>query len=206
MNKQCVSRVLAGLLGLGGLLLLTLPAPSVAGGCYQLQQRQVHYGYGYGHGQHYAAPQFVAYWSVGSALREEAIAEKAAALAVQKLAEQLTAQSAYNPQQASQQADAYRPQLPQQAPGYDPANQLAGHFQELRTTSCVNCHTAAQPKGGINLDVEQLDEYTAYKAYKSIAAGRMPKGAPLGEAWRQQYDQAAGQLRQRLLEALQDRP
>src|SRR5690606_9499732 len=111
MNKQCVSRVLAGLLGLGGLLLLTLPAPSVAGGCYQLQQRQVHYGYGHGHygygqGQHYAAP-LVAYWSVGSALREEAIAEKAAALAVQKLAEQLTAQSAYNPQQAPQPADAY---------------------------------------------------------------------------------------------------
>src|SRR5690606_28576031 len=135
--------------------------------------------------QHRYAKPFVAYWSVGSAWREEAIAERAA----QKAREQF---------QWQLQHRQGNPTLSQSAAGINPTE----HFPQLAQNGCVKCHNAEKASGGINLDVDSIDEYTAFLAMKAIAEGQMPPGGPLADDVRAAYKTAAEGLRSQLLEAL----
>jgi len=169
--------------------LLGLSTMLPAGDC-RIRQRFVshHVSHGYGHAfavKHYAAP-FVAYWSVGSALREEAIAERAAQKAIEQFQLQLQQQGGGNPV------------LSQSAGGINPTE----HFPQLAKSGCVKCHNAEKASGGINLDVDSIDEYTAFLAMKAIAEGQMPPGGPLADDVRAAYKTAAEGLRSQLLEAL----
>lgn len=175
----------AVLLSLVALLGLSTMLP--AGDC-RIRQRFVshHVSHGCGHAfavKHYADP-FVAYWSVGSALREEAIAERAAQKALEQFQLQLQQQQG-------------NPVLSQSA-GINPTE----HFPQLAKNGCVKCHNAEKASGGINLDVDSIDEYTAFLAMKAIAKGQMPPGGPLADDVRAAYKAAAEELRSQLLESL----
>lgn len=183
--KMLLFTGLAGIVVVSLIYLFTSPAE---GGDCRIRQRFVshHVSHGYGHAfavKHYAAP-FVAYWSVGSALREEAIAERAAQKALEQFQLQLQQQG--------------NPTLSQSAAGINPTE----HFPQLAKNGCVKCHNAEKASGGINLDVDSIDEYTAFLAMKAIAEGQMPPGGPLADDVRAAYKTAAEGLRSQLLEAL----
>lgn len=122
------------------------------------------------HQKQFIAPVYpVSYgYQVGAAIREEAIAERAARLALEKFAAAL----------AEQQG------LPGVgAPPDEKASKLA-EVQAVFTSRCARCHSGAEPKGGLDLtDITKLSDLQAHKAEILARKGLMPPpdngGAPI---------------------------
>lgn len=104
-------------------------------------------------------------YQIGSALREEAVAQRAAELALKSLVQQLQA----NPM--AQQ------QLGQPCPPEDGAPPTNGdaRAQQLFNQHCLRCHSGAAPRAGLDLsDVRQLDNAMRMKAAVFTFRGVMP--------------------------------
>lgn len=102
-----------------------------------------------------------AYYSVGAAIQEDAIAERVAAKVMERLAKA-----------GEQPAE---PGAPEPIPG-----EHAAITQSAVTQSCAKCHSGTNPKAGLNLtDPAALDCETRLKAIRAVLSQSMPKGATL---------------------------
>lgn len=136
---------------------LLLAAPSIADHCQR--QRVVIQSNGYGHSYRQA---FVVQplYQVGSALREEAIAQRAAELALQSLIQQLQEQQGV------------------EQPGVTPSQ--PSRAQAILNQNCVRCHAGANAKAGLDLSNGQaLTEAQKLKAAVYTYRGLMPPDGPL---------------------------
>ncbi len=123
-------------------------------------------------------PLFVAQpiFQVGSALREEAIAQRAAELALAAFAQQLQAQILSGGGRGAVVDSSL------DAPAGGGAGQTAVELQQVQrvlTSSCVRCHAGANPRGGLSLtDAASLTEAQRCKIAIFAHRGVMP---PTGE-------------------------
>lgn len=102
-----------------------------------------------------------AYYSVGAAIQEDAIAERVAAKVLERLAG------------AKMPAEPAQPGAPEPIPG-----EHAQLNQSAVGQSCVKCHSGEKPKAGIDLTGD-LDCETRLKAIRAVLNQSMPKGATL---------------------------
>ncbi len=134
-----------------------LAAPSIADHCQR--QRIVLRSHGHSHSYRQA---FVVQpiYQVGSGLREEAIAQRAAELALQSLVQQLQTQQ-----------------------GIDNANLPAAQpnrAQAILNQNCVRCHSGANAKAGLDLaNAQALTEAQKLKAAVYTYRGIMPPDGPI---------------------------
>lgn len=123
----------------------------------------------------YVAPvyaQAVTYYQVGSAIREEAIAERAALLALEKFAAALARQ----PQEPEQPGDV-GPVAPSPVkPGFVSDAEIQG----IVSADCLRCHQGESAGGGYDLsDVSRLSAEQRTMLWAQVHVGTMPKGGPL---------------------------
>lgn len=108
----------------------------------------------------------VAYYQVGSAIREEAVAERAAILALEKFAAALQQQQGGNGGGVG---------LPPDSGG---ANEMDAVAQGIVSASCVRCHSGPEPKGNLNLtDVTKLSREQRLDVGSKAFLGLMPLNA-----------------------------
>lgn len=123
------------------------------------------------HQKAFVAPvvAYPTYYQVGSAVREEAIAKRAAELALEAFTKALQEQGG----------------LPGVGAPPDTARDtLAAKVQAVLTNRCARCHSGADPKGGLDLtDLSKLDDLAAHKVELLARKGKMPPpdngGAPI---------------------------
>jgi mono/diheme cytochrome c family protein len=139
---------------------LILAAPGSADQCQR--QRVVVRSSGYAHTSYQTAYVVQPLYQVGSALREEAIAQRAAELALQSLLKQLQEQVP-----ANQAMNPVVPATPNRA-------------QSIFNQHCVRCHAGANAKAGLDLsNGAALTEAQKLKAAVYTYRGIMPPDGPI---------------------------
>lgn len=159
----------------------------VLAGCHRV--RAVRHVAAVHHGHHVAAfnaHHYPVYYNVGSALREQAIAEKAVEIALEKIAAKLAGGYA-GQQQAGGNCNTCNTggsvgnSNPPPQPGASDAQ-----AQAIFNASCVRCHTGAAAKGGVDLtNVAGLSEAVRGRSAMLAYIGEMPpegQGEPIDQA------------------------